>query len=923
MEMLSVPEESLGALDDLSSCSSISEEHDATREQPEVTKEGLPASSGAAKVTLWRNLFLGCLVVTAVVLSVVFYVTLSSEEPSDMLPVVFMVVILVVFAGVGVLFVCYDSAVRNTLGHYQDPSSSDEYGVSASKKRTVYAMSSNGSVSGTSNTGSEHIRKVSSLLKGGFRSLRNNNNKATGSNNTTNTEQMSALASTESIANFLGAVRRETSFLSDDNVGTVYQTKPSAEFFAETTVLFADIAGFTAWSSVREPSQVFTLLETLFHAFDSIATRRNVFKVETVGDCYVAVTGLPEPTKQHAVMMARFARDCLRKMGPLCQKLETQLGPDTGDLNLRIGLHSGAVTGGVLRGKRSRFQLFGDTVNTAARMESTGEGGQIHLSDSTAKLLKEAGKSDWLTQRENQVMAKGKGNMTTFWLHVDESNTDLSFNASSAFLSMDEDDEGETPSPAPTASTFGAGQGFIDAVNNSSQALAAAQITNAKVERLVSWNVDLLHRLLKQIVARRQILTRRDPKRKADADESIYAYTAREDTLLEEVKESIDMPSESLGQEAIEHAKTIHLHPSVYPQLQDYVRTVASMYNNHPFHNFEHASHVTMSVAKLLSRIVAPSANEIKASGGEGQTLSDHTYGITSDPLTQFACVLSALIHDADHPGVPNTQLVSEETPEAAKYKGKSVAEQNSIDKCWELLMETKYDVLRRHIYTTSRGLARFRSLLVNSVMATDICDKDLKALRNARWDKAFNKDGEDPQQPESKKAAQDRKATIVIEHLIQASDVSHTMQHWHVYRRWNERLFRECHKAYTEGRAAKDPSECWYEGEKGFFDFYIIPLAKKLKECGVFGVSSSEYLDYAQNNRKEWEEKGKSVVEEMIVKVKMIERQQERKRKAEAEKLEAAIRENHETDSCPSMGSSGLMSFDSSASLGHLGPLE
>jgi hypothetical protein len=77
----------------------------------------------------------------------------------------------------------------------------------------------------------------------------------------------------------------------------MYESKPIADLFPSTTVLFADIAGFTAWSSVREPSQVFILLETVFRAFDGIAKRRRVFKVETVGDCYVAVTGLPEPRK--------------------------------------------------------------------------------------------------------------------------------------------------------------------------------------------------------------------------------------------------------------------------------------------------------------------------------------------------------------------------------------------------------------------------------------------------------------------------------------------------------------------------------------------------------------------------------------------------------------------------------------------------
>lgn len=105
---------------------------------------------------------------------------------------------------------------------------------------------------------------------------------------------------------------------------------------------------------------MFTLLESLFSAFDDIAARRSVFKVETVGDCYVAVCGLPDPRKDHAVVMARFARDCLRKMRPLCKQLELTLGPDTGDLNIRIGLHSGPVTGGVLKGE-CRLQLFGDT----------------------------------------------------------------------------------------------------------------------------------------------------------------------------------------------------------------------------------------------------------------------------------------------------------------------------------------------------------------------------------------------------------------------------------------------------------------------------------------------------------------------------------------------------------------------------------
>jgi class 3 adenylate cyclase len=113
--------------------------------------------------------------------------------------------------------------------------------------------------------------------------------------------------------------------------------------------MFADIVGFTAWSSTREPSQVFQLLEAVYHVFDDIAHRRRVFKVETVGDCYVAVAGLPQPRRDHAVAMARFARDCLSEFNTTVKAMVLELGPDTEELCVRIGLHSGPVTAGVLR----------------------------------------------------------------------------------------------------------------------------------------------------------------------------------------------------------------------------------------------------------------------------------------------------------------------------------------------------------------------------------------------------------------------------------------------------------------------------------------------------------------------------------------------------------------------------------------------
>ena len=160
-------------------------------------------------------------------------------------------------------------------------------------------------------------------------------------------------------------------------------------------------------------------------------------------------------------------------------------------------------------------------------------------------------------------------------------------------------------------------------------------------------------------------------------------------------------------------------------------------------------------------------------------------------------------------------------------------------------------------MFETKQELMRFRELIVNVVLATDIFDKELNDLRKSRWNQAFSGTVGDH--------INDLRATIVIEHIMQASDVSHTMQHWHVYRKWNANLFKEMYAAYRAGRMGADPSSFWYRGELAFFDNYVIPLAMKLKECNVFGVSSDEYLNYAKMNRAEWEDRGEELVKELL----------------------------------------------------------
>ena len=581
--------------------------------------------------------------------------------------------------------------------------------------------------------------------------------------------------------------------------------------------------------------------------------------------------------------MARFAHECLLKMNELVKSLEVSLGPGTSDLAIRVGLHSGPVTAGVLRGEKCRFQLFGDTMNTASRMENTGTRNKIHVSDDTANLLMQGGKGHWLTEREGRVNAKGKGEMKSWWLMPQRaagpSHSTNNHGSSEEVLFQRETEQHSTPhttrSILKEAETWG------------NLTLDSYGVDADKKARLVNWNVEIIGELLSKVVIWRSLRSRPNLKRgRSESSISIVDSLGSDEdgtTVFDEVSEIIHFPTFSenstlLGALVPDASR---ISDTVKAQLHHFISRIADCYHNVPFHNLEHASHVTLSANKLMKRIIAPAETDFTLADGERRrmmrrrsfgdfqnslesverNLHISTFGISSDPLCQLAIVFSALIHDVDHSGVPNSQLVKENAPIATKYHKRSVAEQNSVDIAWGILMEDRYEDLRDCIFENDTERRRFRQLVVNSVMATDIVDKELKQLRDNRWATAFD---------ESKSGSMsdvdvNRKATIVIEHIIQASDVAHTMQHWHIYSKWNEKLFCEMYTAYLSGRAATDPSEGWYGGEIWFFDNYIIPLAKKLKECGVFGVASDEYLGFALENREEWVIKGKAVVAKML----------------------------------------------------------
>ena len=314
-------------------------------------------------------------------------------------------------------------------------------------------------------------------------------------------------------------------FLTDSSSDHTLQiSRPIAEMFPDVTVIFADISGFTAWSSEREPIQVFKLLEALYAAFDEAGKRLGVFKVETIGDCYVAVVGLPAPHQAHAVVMCRFAHEIQKCMSDLTKRLEVQLGPGTSDLQLRIGLHSGSVIAGILRGEKSRFQLFGDTMNTAARMESTGERGKTQVSEATAESLTAAGKHHWLIPRKELVNAKGKGELQTYWVNPSRSRDAVRGKRLSKYLEKAKQEEIQDVKRPSDISTTSSEQEEINleemqdvkrGCDNSTthteswSRLSLDETYSNETEvgkkaRLIEWNTEVLLTLLGRLEARRR-----------------------------------------------------------------------------------------------------------------------------------------------------------------------------------------------------------------------------------------------------------------------------------------------------------------------------------------------------------------------------------------------------------------------------------
>ena len=176
--------------------------------------------------------------------------------------------------------------------------------------------------------------------------------------------------------------------------------------FENVSVLFADLVGFTTHASKTSPEELVTMLNELFSLFDKLAEQHGLEKIKTIGDAYMVVAGIPQPVADHATAIAHMATDMVNGLEAYAKRTGSELG-------IRIGIHTGSVVAGVIGTKKFIYDLWGDAVNIASRMESSGIAGRVQITEATCACLH----GKLAVEERGTITVKGKGEMRT-WLLV-------------------------------------------------------------------------------------------------------------------------------------------------------------------------------------------------------------------------------------------------------------------------------------------------------------------------------------------------------------------------------------------------------------------------------------------------------------------------------------------------------------------------
>ncbi|XP_050578006.1 soluble guanylate cyclase 88E isoform X2 [Bombus affinis] len=335
----------------------------------------------------------------------------------------------------------------------------------------------------------------------------------------------------------------------------------TCEMFDSVSILFSDVVTFTEICSRITPMEVVSMLNAMYSLFDTLTERNRVYKVETIGDAYMVVSGAPVKENDHADRVCDMALDMVEAITDLKDR-------STGlHLQIRVGIHSGAVVAGIVGLKMPRYCLFGDSVNTASRMEATSQAMQIHISESTRELLSPSYK----VKERGEIEVKGKGTMKTYWLekreHRSSSTKGITIQEPTQWNTRNTEKRVSAGTPAAfTAATMYENQNCLDTLSRRGSNIVSptpADSTFIPEERRIYSPITF------QDVARRSVAN--SPTKNADSKEcrsnSMGAVMTRNSEmfscLLSDTEEHFRQHRDSLSPRAENRSAGIHPKPEL------------------------------------------------------------------------------------------------------------------------------------------------------------------------------------------------------------------------------------------------------------------------------------------------------------------------------------------------------------------------
>lgn len=567
-----------------------------------------------------------------------------------------------------------------------------------------------------------------------------------------------------------------------------------------------------------KPLQIMKMLNELYMQFDKLVAKHGVYKVETIGDAYMVVGGAPHriPAPEAAQKVALFALEAM----DLVKTFKTS---DGDKVIIRAGIASGPVVAGVVGKAMPRYCFFGDTVNLASRMESNSQPIKIQCSDFTSCLLTDAPNYTFdLKRREELINMKGKGLTQTHWIQGVTGGRDAHL------LGLRDLEWGASARKLVIQNPLSSNK--KDCNNGDSSSHVVDPFVQCMALSEQSWN------------------------RIGLPDSTLVRATSDPHTMVSRISSILEYRL------SLAFNNPGAISDQVKKEISEYVKIICDKYNDVHFHNFEHASHITISMNKLVdlfqkkkvklenerssahhgktartrrnnnnNKNTGADSCDSNSSQEDSEEEEEEVSSLTlNNSSIYFVLLFATLIHDVEHTGKTNEALSDEGHKFAKKYPNGSFQECNSIDVSLKLLAKRKFRNLRQMIYRII-SKESFEMLLKWSLLATDIMCKKNNSVCLERFHRAYDVKQQQREQRGRKKkndllsqsfSTQDTSLSfdslqrnleeklimdptqrVAIENIIQLADISHCCQCWETFTKWNYRLYKECMNNYEIGR--------------------------------------------------------------------------------------------------------------------------